>query len=94
VLRFLLRENVRHFRSLLEQAQGDAERQRLAALLREAEDKLSAGSQIWRRTCPHLSLSLTLGTLLEDELEGVVLAHKAGMEVSNCSIPRRTRCIW
>lgn len=78
MLRFLLQENVRHFRSLLAHARDDDERHRLAGLLKEAEEKLADGSQIWRHTCPHLAISPALGNLLEDELEGVVVAHQAG----------------
>lgn len=75
--RFILRENVKHFRYLLEIETDGDKRDLLARMLADAEYELSRHESIWRWTCPQARVPSVVGTAVEFALDSVVEKSKA-----------------
>lgn len=75
--RFILRENVKHFRYLLGIETDGARRSLLAGMLADAEYELSRHEGIWRWTCPQAEVPSAIGAAVEFALDSVVEKSKA-----------------
>lgn len=77
--RFILRENLRRYRSMLEEAREARTRGRLQSLISETERELFFHERIWVWTCPHIAVPDALGAGLESLLDRIVAADGADL---------------
>ena len=77
--RFVLRENLRRYRAMLDGAADPATRRRLQALIAEIEREHLFRDHIWTWTCPHIAVPEVLGDAAERLLDRIVLAEGADL---------------